>query len=113
MVDEKAKLRRVRVLSAEDKASYESSLRTLESWSFRSDTCNYKPMTMPLLVEALRKRGPIRHEHDLADDTSLAEPLLRLSRVGKRKSLRDYGLYLLLLKKLKERCQILSEQGRS
>jgi hypothetical protein len=51
VVDEKAKLQLVRVLSTEDKASYESSLRTLQSWSFRSGTCDYKPMTMPLLLE--------------------------------------------------------------
>lgn len=51
VVDENAKLQLVRVLSTENKVSYESSLKTLESWSFRSGTCDYKPMTMPLLVE--------------------------------------------------------------
>jgi hypothetical protein len=60
-----------------------------------------------------RKSGIGWHEHDLTYDASLAEQLLRLSGFGERKSLRDYGLYFRLLKKVKKRRQVLSGQGRS
>ena len=46
-----AKLQAVRVLSMETKSSYESSLKTLQSWSFRSGTCDSKSIAMPLIVE--------------------------------------------------------------
>jgi hypothetical protein len=51
VVDAKTKLQSVRVLSTEPKSSYESSLKTLESWSFHSGTCDGKPIAMPLTVE--------------------------------------------------------------
>jgi hypothetical protein len=55
---------------------------------------------------------PVAHEHDLAGYASLPQQLLRLPRFGKRKSLRDKRLDLLLLKKVEERDQVLSKQGR-
>ncbi len=54
----------------------------------------------------------VAHEHDLARYASLPEQLVRLSCLGKRKSLRDERLDLLLLKKVKQGNQILSKQCR-
>jgi uncharacterized membrane protein YcjF (UPF0283 family) len=54
----------------------------------------------------------LRHKHDLACHASLAEQLVRVSSLSKRKSLRDERLDLLLLKELKEGDQILSKQRR-
>ena len=51
VVDAKGKLQTVRVLSTDGKSSYESSLKTLESWSFHSGTCDSKPIAMSLIVE--------------------------------------------------------------
>jgi hypothetical protein len=51
VVDARGKLQTVRVLSTEGKSSYESSLKTLESWSFHSGTCDSKPIAMSLIVE--------------------------------------------------------------
>lgn len=51
-----------------------------------------------------------QHEHDLACYASLPEQLVRLSRLGKRKSLRNEWLDLLLLKEVKQGDQILSKQ---
>jgi len=51
VVDAKAKLQSVKVLSTEAKSSYERSLKTLQSWSFRSGTCDSKPIAMSLIVE--------------------------------------------------------------
>src|SRR5262245_50539420 len=67
---------------------------------------------MPLLRSGL-KRCPIEHEHKLACHASLPEQLVRVSRLGKRKSLRDERLDLLLLKEVKQGHQILSKQCRS
>jgi hypothetical protein len=52
------------------------------------------------------------HEHDLARHVSLSEQLVRLSGLGKRKSLRDEWLDLLLLKEVEQGEQILSKQCR-
>ena len=54
-------------------------------------------------------RRPVAHEHDLACDASLPEQLLRVFCLGKRKSLRDERLDLLLLKEVKLGDQILSK----
>ena len=51
VIDAKARLQTVRVLSREPKSSYERSLKTVGSWSFRSGTCDGKPMAMPLFLE--------------------------------------------------------------
>ena len=51
-------------------------------------------------------------EHDLACHASLPEQLLRVSRLGKRKSLRDERLDLFLLKEVKQGDQILSKEFR-
>lgn len=51
-------------------------------------------------------RRPIGQEHDLTYHASLAEQLLRLSRLHKRKSLRDDWLDLLLLQQVQESDQI-------
>jgi hypothetical protein len=48
------------------------------------------------------KRGPVAHEYDLAYHASPPEQLLRASCLGKRKSLRDERLDLLLLKEVKQ-----------
>src|SRR5678816_2684030 len=55
---------------------------------------------------------PLPHEHDLARHASLPEQLVRLSCLGKRKSLRDEWLDLLLLKEVEQGDQILSKQCR-
>ena len=52
-------------------------------------------------------------EHDLACHASLPEQLVRVSGLGKRKSLGDERLDLLLLKKFKQGDQILTKQCRS
>src|SRR5205814_489152 len=52
----------------------------------------------------------VAHEHDLARHASLPEQLVRLSRLGKRKSLRDEWPDLLLLKEVEQGDQILSKQ---
>src|SRR2546425_12602233 len=52
-------------------------------------------------------------EHDLACHASLPEQLVRVSCLGKRKSLRDERLDLLLLKEVEQGDQILSKQCRS
>ena len=52
------------------------------------------------------------HEHDLAYHASLPEQLVRLSCLGKRKSLRDERLDLLLFEQVKQGDQILSKQCR-
>ena len=49
------------------------------------------------------------HEHDLARHASLSEQLLSLSRLGNRKSLRDQGLNLLLMKEVEQSDQVLSK----
>ena len=54
----------------------------------------------------------VGHEHDLACHASLPEQLVRLSCLGKRKSLRDERLDLLLLKEVEQGDQILSKQCR-
>jgi hypothetical protein len=54
----------------------------------------------------------VAHEHDLACHASLPEQLVRLSRPGKRKLLRDEWLDLLLLKEVEQSDQILSKQFR-
>src|SRR6266516_3717743 len=51
-------------------------------------------------------------EHDLACHASLPEHLLRVPCLGKRKSLRDERLDLLLLKEVKQGDQILSKPFR-
>src|SRR5262245_43172432 len=61
----------------------------------------------------LRSRRSLAHEHDLADDASLAEQLVRASRLGKGKSLCDDRLDLLLLKEVEQRHQILAKPRRS
>ena len=52
------------------------------------------------------------YEHDLACHASLPEQLLRMSCLGKRKSLRDERLDLFLLKEVKQGDQILSKELR-
>ena len=52
------------------------------------------------------------HEHDFAYHASLPEQLLRVSCLGKRKSLRDERLDLLLLKEVEQGDQILPKQSR-
>ena len=52
------------------------------------------------------------HEDDLACHASLPEQLVRVSCLGKRKSLRDERLDLLLLKEIEQGDQILSEHRR-
>src|SRR6478672_3038366 len=52
------------------------------------------------------------HEHDLARHAFLPEQLVRLSCLGKRKSLRDKRLDLLLLKEVQQGDQVLSKQCR-
>ena len=49
---------------------------------------------------------------ELRQHASLPEQLVRLSRLGKRKSLRDERLDLLLLKKIEQGDEILSEPSR-
>src|SRR5512147_1753288 len=51
-------------------------------------------------------------EHDLAGHASLPEQLLRVSCLGKRKSLRDERLDLFLLKEVKQGDHILSKEFR-
>ena len=51
-------------------------------------------------------------EHDFAYDPSLPEQLVCLSCPGKRKSLRDKRLDLLLLKEVQQGDQVLSKLGR-
>ena len=58
-------------------------------------------------------RGPVAHQHDLAYDASLPEHLVRLSCLGKRKSLRDEWLDLLLVQEVEQGDQILSKPCRS
>lgn len=55
---------------------------------------------------------PLPHEHDLARQASLPEQLVRLSCLGKRKSLRDEWPDFLLLKEVEQGDQILSKQCR-
>ena len=52
------------------------------------------------------------HEHNLAYHASLPEQLVRVSCLGKRKSLRDERLDLLLFKEVKQGDQVLSKQLR-
>src|SRR5215475_14303157 len=58
------------------------------------------------------KRLPVAYEDDLAYYTSLLKHLLRASRLGKRKTLRDERLDLLLLKEAEQGDQILAKQSR-
>ena len=51
-------------------------------------------------------------KHDLADDASCSEQLVRLSGFRKSKSLRNQGLDLLLVQEVEQGQQILSEPGR-
>src|SRR5512134_1357883 len=67
---------------------------------------------MSSLTAAVFKRRPVEYEHDLAGDASLPEQLVRVSGLGKRKSLRDERLDLLLLKEVEQGDQILSKQCR-
>src|SRR5262249_59656356 len=53
-----------------------------------------------------------RHEHNLACNASLPEQLVRLSCLGKRKSLRDDWLDFLLLQEVKQGDQILVKPCR-
>src|SRR5262249_639745 len=66
---------------------------------------------MPWLRRSRRARGPVAYEHDLADDAPLLEQLVRASRVGKRKALRDQRLDLLPLQEAEQGDQILPEQS--
>ena len=66
---------------------------------------------MPLLCR-FNSRQPVAHEHDLAYHASFPEQLLRLSWLGKRKSLRDEWLDLFLLKEIEQGDQIRSKQCR-
>jgi len=61
---------------------------------------------------APNSRQPVAHEHDLAYHASFPEQLLRLSWLGKRKSLRDEWLDLFLLKEIEQGDQIRSKQCR-
>ena len=54
----------------------------------------------------------IRHEHHLANDTTLSEQLVRVSGLSERESLGDDRLELLLLKKAQQGNQILSKPCR-
>jgi len=56
-----------------------------------------------------KSRRTIAHEYDLAYDTSRPEQLVCASGFGKRKSLRDERLDLLLSKQIEQSDQILSE----
>ncbi len=56
--------------------------------------------------------GPVGQEDDLACHAPLPEQLVRVSRLGKRKSLRDERLDLSLLKEIKQGDQILSKEFR-
>src|SRR5512145_1212459 len=51
----------------------------------------------------------LTHEHDLARHASLPQQLVRTPCLGKRKSLRDQRLDLLLLKEIEQGDQVLSE----
>src|SRR5215831_1793833 len=55
----------------------------------------------------------IGHEHDLACHASLPEQLVRVSCLGKRHSLRDERLDLVLLQEVEQGEQILSKPCRS
>jgi hypothetical protein len=68
---------------------------------------------MPGYTAADSREGPLRYEHDLAGDAPLPEQLVRVSGLGKRKSLRDQGLDLSLLKEIEQRHQIPSKPGLS
>src|SRR5262249_43597765 len=59
------------------------------------------------------ERGPVGHEYDLARHAPRPEQLVRASRLGKRKSLRDERLDPLLVKEVEQGGQILSKPGRS
>jgi hypothetical protein len=50
----------------------------------------------------LSSRGTVAYEHDLADHASVPEQLLCASCLGKRKSLRDERVDLLLLKEVEQ-----------
>ncbi len=54
----------------------------------------------------------VGHEHNLAYHASLPEQLVRVSRLGKRKALRDERLDLLLSKEVEQGDQILPKQSR-
>ena len=69
-------------------------------------------MPEPILVVAVTSTGKY-FEHDLTRHASLPEHLVRLSCFGKRKSLRNEWLDLLLLKEIEQGDQILSEPCRS
>jgi hypothetical protein len=58
------------------------------------------------------KHWPVAHEHDLACHASLPEQLVRVSCLGKGKSLRDERLDLLLLKEAEQGDQVLSKEFR-
>ncbi len=68
---------------------------------------------IPLLRRSSCKRRPVAHQHDLASHASRPEPLLRVSGLGKRTSLRDERLDLLLLQEVQQGDQILSKPCRS
>ena len=68
-------------------------------------------MTAPLHVVDERLNA-VAHEHDLARHASLAEQLVRLSCLGKRKSLRDVWLDRLLLQEVEQGDQIPSKHCR-
>ena len=64
---------------------------------------------MLLLRRSGLKRGLVAYEHDLSYHASLPQQLVRLSGLPKRISACDQWLNLLLLKKVKQATQILSE----
>src|SRR6266498_710788 len=59
-----------------------------------------------------RSLRPVEHEYDLACHASLPEQLVRVSCLGKRKSLRGDRLDPLLLKEVEQGDQILSKPFR-
>jgi len=67
---------------------------------------------MPLLRRSCSERRTVAHEHNLPYHASLPEQLLRASCLGKRKSLRDERLDLLLLKEVEQGDQVLPKQSR-
>ena len=64
--------------------------------------CSSRPRSGSGLALRCDHVRAIAHEYDLARNASPAEQLVRLSRLGKRKPLRDERLNLLLLQEVKQ-----------
>lgn len=98
---------------AQQRAPFDESADLLHVFSGAPDQERRKaPSACRCYADPASSADPLCHEHNLADYAALREQLLRGSRLGKRKSLRDERFDLLLLKEVEESDQILPKQGR-